>query len=115
MASMTFRKILKHSPDKIETFNESELKDDGEDKQPKWTKEMEEERLKSAPMSDECPEEAKAQLANKVTVEADMKQDKADALGELKDLLDFIEVYQEAAAFFDLNGSRDIYTKFRDL
>lgn len=37
-----------------------------------------------------------------------------DALSELKELLDFIEVYSDVAPFFDKNGSRSIYAKFRN-
>ena len=37
-----------------------------------------------------------------------------DALSELNELLDFIEMYKDVVPFFDKNGSRTIYSKFRN-
>ena len=54
----------------------------------------------------EGEEEAKAQI------QAQSLKD-ATELSELEELLDFVQLNQEAASFFDLNGSRGIYLKFR--
>lgn len=111
MASMTLRKIQKYSPDKINqpADTNTEMAADGSPAKPKWmtattgveAKKSEDKAMASDDEAAAAEEEAKKQAAS-------------SDLEELQDLLDFIEAYKDAVAYFDQNGSRQIYMKFRD-
>lgn len=103
MASMTLKKILKHTPERLDNIDHNEeMKEEGGDQKPKWVNQADNDEV----MSD-GDEESKAELEQKsIRI--------ATELTELQELLDFISLYKDAVTFFDVNGSRAIYTKFRE-
>ena len=91
MASMTLRKIKKHTPEKL--LDENVKMDDAKEEKPKWATDPAGE---NQPMSDD---EANGQEESKGQNAAAKKA--PDAVSELRDLLTFIEDYSDAASFFD--------------
>lgn len=97
MASMTLRNSKQQSPSKPEDEN-IKMECEGDEDKPKWA---------TADQQDDAMSEDEKEE------EKDIEQKSPTGLSELTELLNFIEVYEDAAQYFDLNGSRSIYAKLR--